>query len=383
VATPTDDKKLDIFKLVKFGSNKKYLKGSTVFLEGTFGREMYIVLKGTIDVTTGGVLLTNLKPGSFFGEMSLLTDLPRSATCKTPEDTYLLVINQDNFAKIIKEEPLLAFKLMQVMAERIRKLNVDIKLATKQLAKSSKSFSQTDNKNYNDVLENNFYEGILQKSIAVKTGYSVEDISKVFPGDIDIVTKDGYGRTLLSNAIALNNELKFDEYMAKNIGVEIPDTAGNTPIIIAAINGNTNIVKKLLAKGVNVNARNLNDETALMLSSAFGYVEIAKMLGEAGGDPFRRDSTGNTALSLASIFGQEESVKVLINMRCEINLADKFGNTALHHALKCGKENIAVLLIQNGAKVTMKDKYGKTAMAIAQEKGMNYALNEITKFNRV
>jgi hypothetical protein len=374
-----EEQKLDIFKLVKFGSNKKYVKNSTIFTEGTFGREMYILLKGSVEVTTGGVLLTTLKPGSFFGEMSLLTDLPRSASCRVPEDTYLLVINQDNFTKIIKEEPMLAYKLMQVMAERIRKLNIDIKLATKQLAKSSKSFAQTDNKNFNDVLENNFYEGILQKSMMVKSSYGFDEISGFFDGDIDIGTKDSYGRNLLSVAIAMNNEKMFDECMTKSIGANMADSAGNTPIMLATIVGNANFVKKLIDRDVNINARNLNDETALMMACTLGNAEITKLLLSDGADYFRRDATGNTALSFAVIFGQESCVKLLIDQKCDINIADKFGNTALHHAIKCSKESIARLLVQNGAARNAKDKHGKTPVALAEAKGMSSIISELKK----
>lgn len=374
-----EDQKLDIFKLVKFGSNKKYAKNSIIFTEGTFGREMYILLKGSVEVTTGGVLLTTLKPGSFFGEMSLLTDLPRSASCKVPEDTYLLVINQDNFTKIIKEEPMLAYKLMQVMAERIRKLNVDIKLATKQLVKTTKSFAQTDNKNYNDVLENNFYEGILQKSMMVKTGYGFDEVAGFFGGEIDKGTKDSYGRSLLCLAISMNNEKMFEECLTKGMGAEVKDIAGNTAIILAAISGNVNIMKKLLDRGVNVNARNMSDETALMMACTLGYAEITKLLMSQGADPFRRDSTGNTALSYAVIFGHEDCVKALIAQKCDLNGADKFGNSALHHAIKCAKERVAILLVQGGAQKGLKDKKGKTVLALAQEKNMNALVSELTR----
>ena len=257
------------------------------------------------------------------------------------------------------------------MAERIRKLNVDIKLATKQLAKSSKAYALSDNKNYNDVLENNFYEGILQKSMMNKSGYGIDEVSSFFSGDIDISTRDGYGRSLLSLSIAMNNETKFDECMTKSMGAEVCDSAGNTPIILAAISGNAHMVQKLLDRGINVNARNLNDESALMAACSLGHIDIVKLLLAAGADMFKRDATGNTALCFAAIFGQEECVRTLIDLKCDINGADKFGNTPLHHALKCGKEKVAMLLLKNGASKTVKDKYGQTVIDIAKSKNMN------------
>jgi ankyrin repeat protein len=375
------DAKLDIFKLVKFGANKKFAKGHNVFIEGSFGQEMYIVLKGGCDVSTGGVLLTNLKPGSFFGEMSLLTDLPRSATIRTSEETYLLIISQDNFTKIIKEEPLLAFKLMQVMAERIRKLNNDIKLATKQLAQSAKSFAQSSNKAHNDVLENSFYESILHRSLQSASGYPLEDVLGLFDCPIDLASVDEYGKNILGSAVASGKERKVGEAITKGVGTEVSDCAGNTPLILACMQGNKGIIQQLLARGANVNARNTKDESPLMIACIFGHFHIIPTLTTAGADAFKIDTTGNTALGLAAVYGRQECVEALIELGSNIDSTDKFGNSALLHALKAENEIIAMKLVRAGANIELKDKHGNTADSLATKNNFVNLLSEMTKLN--
>jgi len=374
-----DELKLDIFKLVKFGAPRKYEKSRAICMEGTFGQEMYIVLKGSVDVLIGGVSLANLKAGSFFGEMSLLTDLPRSATVKTAEETYLLILTKSNFANVIKEEPLLAFKIMQVMAERIRKLNNDIKLATKQIAKSSKSFNVTEKKSHNDVLEISFYEGMLQKSLKYPQYDCINKIIELSKDELDMNCKDAYGKTPLLIAVTEGHDDLTADLIKRGVAPEAADVAGNTAIIVAAMNGKESIVRKLLDRGVNVNARNTNDETALMFASIYGHLDIMKLLIENGADMYKRDVTGNSVLGLSALYGQEESVKLLLSHSPNINNADKFGFTALHHAVRAGNESVAVLLIQAGANSSVKDKYGQTPMQIAKEKNLGWVLSVASK----
>jgi ankyrin repeat protein len=379
MAAQEEEPKLDIFKLVKFGAPKKFEKSRAICMEGTFGREMYIVLKGSVDVLIGGVHLATLKSGSFFGEMSLLGDLPRSATCKTAEETYLLILTKDNFGQVIKEEPLLAFKIMQVMAERIRKLNTDIKLATKQIAKSSKSFNVTAKRSDNDVLEVAFYEGMLHKSLKYPQYDCINKILELSKGELDINCKDGYGKTPLLIAVTENHDDMTADLIKRGAAPEQVDLAGNTAIIIASINGKESIVRKLLDRGINVNARNANDETALMYAAIYGHLDIMKLLIEEGADLYKRDMTGNSVLGLAALYGQEESVKLLLTHSPNVNNADKFGFTALHHALRSGNESVAVLLIQAGGNMAVKDKYAQTPMMIAKEKNLGWVLTVASK----
>jgi len=101
--------------------------GELVFREGDETTEMFIVQSGRIeivkDVAGHEVRLAILERGSFFGEMSLLEGLPRSATAKALGETKLLVLRPGSLLLQIRRDPTFAFELLQQMSGRIRDLN--------------------------------------------------------------------------------------------------------------------------------------------------------------------------------------------------------------------------------------------------------------------
>ena len=76
---------------------------------------------------------------------------------------------------------------------------------------------------------------------------------------------------------------------------------GWTPLIVAAINGHTAIVKSLLAAGADINARDEDDWTPLMQAAHNGHVDTVKALlqaGATGADEAAKVSTSPDVLKL-------------------------------------------------------------------------------------
>ncbi len=100
---------------------KEVSEGTVIIKEGTTGDEMYIIESGRVEVylTRGDVvlLLSELQETSFFGEMTLLTNKPRSATVKAKTNCRLLVLKKQDFMKIIEENPKVAAKFLMAMGE--------------------------------------------------------------------------------------------------------------------------------------------------------------------------------------------------------------------------------------------------------------------------
>lgn len=84
----------------------------------------YYVNRGAVRVTGGGKELAILGPGSFFGEIALITDEPRTATVETIEDTELQVFLKDDFLTLLKRgahsEEMRTEMLRRIM-ERVKK----------------------------------------------------------------------------------------------------------------------------------------------------------------------------------------------------------------------------------------------------------------------
>jgi CRP/FNR family transcriptional regulator, cyclic AMP receptor protein len=94
--------------------------GETIVTEGTVGHEFYLILDGTATVKRKGRKVASLKPGDYFGELSLLDHGPRSATITTDTPAELAVIGQREFLGVLDQVPSVSVKLLSTMAGRLR-----------------------------------------------------------------------------------------------------------------------------------------------------------------------------------------------------------------------------------------------------------------------
>lgn len=102
---------------------RKVSAGETVFAEGDEGHEMFGLIEGGIELRKGERLLTTLEPGDTFGEMSIVSDAPRSLTAVATDDCVLAVIDDRAFLYLVHETPTFAIQVMRSMADRIRELD--------------------------------------------------------------------------------------------------------------------------------------------------------------------------------------------------------------------------------------------------------------------
>jgi ankyrin repeat protein len=129
-------------------------------------------------------------------------------------------------------------------------------------------------------------------------------------------------------------------------------TDEHTPLMRAALEGDSGSVKGLLAGRVNVNVRDNEGRTALMFAVINSHSKIAKTLLEAGAHVNARARDGNTALMLAAMNGNAEITELLLNEGARIGYkCPSTGKTAADLAADRGHTGIAKLL-QERAKGT-------------------------------
>jgi CRP/FNR family transcriptional regulator, cyclic AMP receptor protein len=102
--------------------------GKSIFKEGDFGKSMYIVLEGMVEIyVVRNEVETNLAKmgqGDFFGEMALFRDKPRSANARVISDIRLAVIeSKAQLEKFLLDNPLFASKMVTIMATRLANTN--------------------------------------------------------------------------------------------------------------------------------------------------------------------------------------------------------------------------------------------------------------------
>jgi CRP/FNR family cyclic AMP-dependent transcriptional regulator len=95
-------------------------KGKVLVRQGDTGEECFVIAEGQAKATMRGRGSAVLRPGSFFGEMALLDQGPRSATVTAETDMHLLVLGSRQFSALINEVPTVAVRIMQGLAERLR-----------------------------------------------------------------------------------------------------------------------------------------------------------------------------------------------------------------------------------------------------------------------
>lgn len=117
----TDDQ---VSGLARHARLERYTAGEALVRQGDAGRSLFVVRAGDVRVerTEGGSTreLARLGPGSFFGEMSLLTGEPRSASVVALGEVEVVVVEKDAFSTLLHDDGHLARALSEALEERSR-----------------------------------------------------------------------------------------------------------------------------------------------------------------------------------------------------------------------------------------------------------------------
>jgi CRP/FNR family cyclic AMP-dependent transcriptional regulator len=110
---------------------KRFLRDATILIQRDPGESCFLIVIGEVKVSLFGedgkeIILAKLGEGEVFGEMALLSGSPRSATVIALQDTTLLVLEREEFHKLLLRQPKLALKILAVMADRLRKADEKI-----------------------------------------------------------------------------------------------------------------------------------------------------------------------------------------------------------------------------------------------------------------
>ena len=126
----------ELANLASLFFEKVYSKNSTLFVEGMTGEILYVIKKGSVQITKktasgAEAVLATLRDGEFLGEMSLIDNRPRTATARVAEESSLLVMTNKAFNTMMEKYPQVSLKVLMVFLkianERLRKANESIK----------------------------------------------------------------------------------------------------------------------------------------------------------------------------------------------------------------------------------------------------------------
>ena len=144
-------------------------KGEVIMEEGdTSNKDCYILISGAVRVLIGGVQVATInEPGMPIGEMSFLSNEPRSATVITTEEVKILRLLKQQKGKILRSNPTISMTILEALVERLADNNK--KMVTMQNNANTSSNqaiikTQQLNKSYNTIVK------ALMKEAGFKAG---------------------------------------------------------------------------------------------------------------------------------------------------------------------------------------------------------------------
>jgi CRP-like cAMP-binding protein len=111
--------KKELAQVASIAEELDFQAGKVLIREGERGREFFILVEGSAEVTRGGKSLATRQAGDFFGEIALVRDSPRVATVTTTAPSMALVITERDFKALVRRSPDIALKVLQAVAERL------------------------------------------------------------------------------------------------------------------------------------------------------------------------------------------------------------------------------------------------------------------------
>jgi CRP/FNR family cyclic AMP-dependent transcriptional regulator len=94
-------------------------EGKELTKEGRPGREFFVLIEGDADVKKGSRRINRMSAGDFFGEISLVTRRPRTATVVATSPVRALVITDRSFRTLLEHSPDIESKVMSALSARL------------------------------------------------------------------------------------------------------------------------------------------------------------------------------------------------------------------------------------------------------------------------
>lgn len=185
----------------------------------------------------------------------------------------------------------------------------------------------------------------------------------------ETIIKMGYclGRTPLMLAAKNGNIQIVRALIEKNVDLNARDLLGFNALFLACKSGHFDVVRELVNAGVSVNQPDFGRNTPLLVALGNGHITLAKYLVDLGADVNAKDPGDETVLMKAAALGEVEFVKLLLDPGLDVNFRSRGGFTALVHAATGNHLATVEVLLQAGADPNMLNCW-ETPLASAAKK---------------
>ena len=207
-------------------------------------------------------------------------------------------------------------------------------------------------------------------ALHIAARHGKEDVAQLFlQRHCDVVSQNALGQTALHLA-AEYGHFRLARALVTGLGGQLVtdygDHEGNTPLHSAALSDNFLALDAFLETAdLDVNVRNRHGETPLVLAAVNGALRVARRLIELGADVAAVDGAGRSVLNAAVCKpGNQALISILLDSgKVNVNLPDDCGNTPLNNCIAVKDAGVLRALIKAGANTNVpEESHGYTPL---------------------
>ena len=113
-----------LIKLAAVAREERMWKGQVLYAESDLADALYVVVEGSVQLSSEGKELSTVGPGQAFGTWALIDDSERAQKAQSLEDGLLLALLREDFYEVVDSDPALPRELLRILAKRLREVVV-------------------------------------------------------------------------------------------------------------------------------------------------------------------------------------------------------------------------------------------------------------------
>ncbi len=241
-AKQTFDTKVALKYFKAAGSSMSAAAGETLFVENEKSSlislrrdKMYFLVDGEVDLSVNKAHVGVVRNGDIFGEMTLITGMPRTATARAKTDCQLYTLDKDQLHSALRTAPEFGLLLMSIMITRLHDTIASLKEGRKFSGngelKDSEVFDRKLLKKLEDELDDKARIPYMAKRVIMEEGQAGVLMYVVLEGNVEIAIHNNVVATIGPGGM-------FGEMALITRGERVASAIAKTDCVLLAINRN-------------------------------------------------------------------------------------------------------------------------------------------------